>query len=45
MANLNDTQFISLPKAEDHYSQTMDPEEVLSKVYEALKEKGYDPET
>ena len=23
----------------------MDPEEVLSKVYEALKEKGYDPET
>ena len=45
MANFNDTQQFSVPVDESRYTCSMDAEEVLSKVYQALKEKGYNPET
>ena len=46
MANFNDTQFIRIQRPEDNKDfPDMNAETVLNKVYAALKEKGYDPET
>lgn len=44
MISKNDTQFIRLPQ--ELASQIeLSPAEVIRKVYAALKEKGYNPET
>ena len=44
MTGISDTQFIRLPQ--DTAAQIeLSPAEVLRKVYAALKEKGYNPET
>jgi len=46
MTNIHDTQFIQLPHTDEALEEVnMTPEEVLKKVYAALKEKGYDPAT
>lgn len=47
MANGRDTQFIKLPFLEEPEtgSEEYDAAEVLKGVYDALKEKGYNPET
>jgi len=46
MENMHDTQFIQLPHGDEELEQVaLTPEEVLEKVYGALKEKGYDPAT
>ena len=41
MEDKNKTRFIRVPEQ----AARMDPKEVLEKVYEALKEKGYNPVT
>ena len=45
--NLEDTQFIRLPFAEEpeDAGATYSAADVLAKVYQALSEKGYNPET
>ena len=45
MPDMNDTQLIHLNQLYAESEQQMDAEEVLAKVYDALKEKGYNPVT
>lgn len=46
MGNTGDTQFIQLPLGDENEENPyISAEEVLEKVYAALHEKGYSPET
>ncbi len=44
MAEFNDTQFIRLPEGRGQANEeTLDAATVLAKVYDGLREKGYNP--
>lgn len=44
MEKFNDTQYIRIPRPEEMPGPAMDAKTVLRKVYDALSEKGYNPE-